>query len=159
MTLYEIGQDSMALYEMLQNDEIDEQTVQDTIESFGVEGKLEDYAKIIRQLNADAAALEMEEARMEKRRKTVQNSIKRLQNNLVLYFSMIGKDKADAGIFKMAVRKSKAVNILDLNIIPDEFKRQKVTVEADKKAIKEALEAGETVAGAEIQINKSINIR
>ena len=149
----------MALYEMLQNDEIDEQTVQDTIESFGVEGKLEDYAKIIRQLNADAAALEMEEARMEKRRKTVQNSIKRLQNNLVLYFSMIGKDKADAGIFKMTVGKSKAVNILDLNISPDDFKRQKVTVEADKKAIKEALEAGETVAGAEIQINKSINIR
>lgn len=40
--------------------------------------------------------------------------------------------------------------ILNLEEIPEEFKRTKVTVDADKTAIKKAIKAGTDVPGAEV---------
>lgn len=51
-TLYELTEVSRQLIELFENEEIDEQTLQDTLEAIGVEGKLEDYCKVIRQLEA-----------------------------------------------------------------------------------------------------------
>ena len=61
MTLYEMSEGALALYEMFYNGDIDEETLNDTIESFGVEDKLEDYCKLIRQLGADVIAMELDD--------------------------------------------------------------------------------------------------
>jgi len=52
-TLYELTGQAAQLMELLEAGEIDEQTVQDTLDSMMVPEKLEDYGMVIRQLTAD----------------------------------------------------------------------------------------------------------
>ena len=47
-TLYELTNQANALYELLQGEEIDEQTFNDTLEAMGAGEKIESYCKIIK---------------------------------------------------------------------------------------------------------------
>ena len=51
---------------------------------------------------------------------------------------------------KITWRKSEICNVLNIDAVPDEFKRTKVTIDADKTAIKKAIKAGAEVPGAEV---------
>lgn len=61
-------------------------------------------------------------------------------------------------LFKVSKRKSTALQITALELIPDRFLVKTETISADKKAIKEAILAGEAIKGAEIIENESLQI-
>lgn len=159
MTLYEMSEGALALYEMFYNGDIDEETLNDTIESFGVEDKLEDYCKLIRQLGADVIALKAEKALIDQKIKRADNTTERLKNNILRFFESTSTEKQKAGTFNLALRKTEAVNVVNLDVIPEEFKTTEITVKPDKNSIKAAIKLGKEIPGAEIQINKSINIK
>jgi hypothetical protein len=159
MTLYEMSEGALALYEMFYNGDIDEETLNDTIESFGVEDKLEDYCKLIRQLGADVIALKAEKALIDQKIKRADNTSERLKNNILRFFESTSTEKQKAGTFNLALRKTEAVNVVNLDVIPEEFKTTEITVKPDKNSIKAAIKLGKEIPGAEIQINKSINIK
>ncbi|SEN95402.1 virus Gp157, partial [Peptostreptococcus russellii] len=72
----------------------------------------------------------------------------------------LDKKKIETSIGKLAIRTSKAVEIsADINTLPDEYKRVKTTVEANKTELKKALQSGEHIDGVEIVENYSLNIR
>lgn len=54
MNLYEMTAAANELYALLTVDEIDEETVKDTLEAMGAEEKLESCCVVIRELEADA---------------------------------------------------------------------------------------------------------
>lgn len=56
-------------------------------------------------------------------------------------------------------RKSKAVNIVEETLLPEEYLRTEVTVEPDKKAIGEALKKGTVVPGAELEERTNLQVR
>ena len=86
MTLYEMSEGALALYEMFYNGDIDKETLNDTIESFGVEEKLEDYCKLIRRLGADVDVLKVEKARIEQKIKRAENATEKLKKNILFFF-------------------------------------------------------------------------
>ena len=49
-TLFEMTQQATELYEMLQAEEIDEQTFSDTLEAMGTGEKIEGYCQVIKQV-------------------------------------------------------------------------------------------------------------
>lgn len=51
---------------------------------------------------------------------------------------------------KITWRKSESCNVLNIEQLPNEYLRTKVTVDADKTAIKKAIKAGIEVPGAEL---------
>lgn len=51
---------------------------------------------------------------------------------------------------KITWRKSEICNVLNIDAVPEEYKRTKVTVDADKTAIKKAIKAGAEIPGAEV---------
>ena len=51
-----------------------------------------------------------------------------------------------------------SVKINDEELIPDKFKKEKVSITIDKTLIKSAIQLGEEVPGAEIVINKTLLI-
>ena len=59
MTLYELTGQFLEVNEMAENGEIDEETMQDTLESIEceIEVKAENYAKVIRNLESDMESL------------------------------------------------------------------------------------------------------
>ena len=66
-------------------------------------------------------------------------------------------NKMDTELFKLSYRKSDSVNVIDLDAVPDEYK--KITIAADKTAIKKAIKEGAEVAGAELVTNQNLQIR
>ena len=158
MNLYEMTMAAKALYEMLCNNEIDAQTITDTLEAMGAEEKLESYCKVIRQLEADAEALKAEKTRITDKKKTVENSVARMKLAVQEFLKAKGVQKDNAGIFKVALSTSKAVEITDPTAIPEEFIKP-AKVEFDKSAIRKVLMSGEVVAGAELKINEGVQIK
>lgn len=159
MTLYEMSEAAKQLYEMLQDEEIDEDVVNDTLESMDVGSKLENYCKLIRQFYADALALKLEEAKLKQKRERAENAVERLSNNIIYFLQSTNHEKEKAGMFTVSVRKSEVVKISNLEQVPESYLRTKKIVEPDKIMIKNALKAGIPVAGAEIMINKKVNIQ
>ncbi len=158
MTIYEMTNAARELYEMLSNDEIDEQTLQDTLEALGTEDKLESYCKIIKQYEADTVNIKEEIQRLQNRKQTAENAIIRMKQAIQMYLDSIGASKAKAGIFSVSKRFTKAVSILDETVIPCQYwEEQKPKL--SKAKIKEDINRGIEVNGAVIVENLSIMIK
>ena len=158
MTLYEMTAQASELYELLQNEEIDEQVFLDTLEAIGTEEKIEAYCKVIKELQGDFDKYKAESDRLTARMKTAKNGIDRMKESLLLFLRVSGQEKVKAGTFAVSIGTSKQTNILDEALIPNEFKTPQPD-KIDKAAIKKAIESGLTVAGAEIIINEGVRIR
>lgn len=157
-TLYELTEQARYLYNLLENEEIDNQTLEDTLESIGVNEKLESYTYVQKQIESDLEALRKEKERIEKKMKTCQNSIERVKSAVLEFMNVTGQKKAKAGTFDLSIGKSESVNITNLIDIPDEFLVYQPP-KANKAEIKKKLKAGETVCGAELVENEYLRIR
>ena len=158
MNLFEMTVAANELYDLLTSGEIDEQTFEDTLQAMGAEEKLESYCKVIRQLEADADMLKAEKDRIEKKKKTVENSIDRMKKAVADFMNAQGTKKATAGTFTVALSTSKAVNVLDESKVPKKY-FIKQEPKLDKKTIRELLMQGETVKGCELRINEGVRIK
>lgn len=158
MTLYQMTSQAQELYELLQNEVIDEQVFSDTLEAIGTEEKIEGYCQVIKELQGDFEKYKAESDRLTARMKTVKNSIDRMKDSLLTFLKASGQDKVKGGTFAVSIGTSKATNIVDESLIPTEFKTPQPD-KIDKTAIKKAIESGVDVAGAEIIINESVRIR
>lgn len=109
--------------------------------------KIEGMCCYIKNLMAEAVAYEAEEKRMRERRAAKEREIDRCKGYLagVLY-----GEKFETPRCKISWRKSEICNVLNIDAVPDEFKRTKVTIDADKTAIKKAIKGGAEVPGAEV---------
>lgn len=157
-TLYQMTEETKSLYEMLENGDIDEQTLTDTMEAIGVDDKINSYCQVIKQLSADVDMFAEEEKRVKERKQTLKNNVDRMKTALLQFLTATGQEKVKTGTFSVSKSYSKAVNILDENSIPDEFKIEQAP-KIDKTAIKKAIAAGNEVCGAEIVENESVRIR
>lgn len=157
-TLYELTAQAAELYDLLQTEEIDEQTFNDTLEAMGTGEKVETYCKIIKQLQSDAEMFKTEIARLTARKQTAENSVDRMKAALLDYLTQSGQNKVKAGSFSVYTATTPVVNVTDANALPPIYlKPQPPTV--DKLAIKAALKSGEAVAGAELINNTGVRIR
>ena len=157
-TLYDMTSDARRLYEMLDNGDIDEETVKDTLEAIGVEDKLEDYCKVIRQFEADATALKAEKANLAEKQARAERRAEEMKERVLAYLIACGACKAKAGLFEVRISKSKAVEIQDEKLLPDEYLIQQPP-KVDKMRIKDAISRGVLVSGASIKENQSLRIK
>lgn len=164
MTLYELTADYANLLELAEDPDIDEQAFLDTLE--GIEGAIEDkadgYARVIRQLTADAEALKAESDRLYNRRKNIENNIDRMKKALQNAMVITGKTKFKTDLFSFGIRKNVPAVVIDeqrLANIPAEFLIPQ-DPKIDKKAIKEAIKAGKNLDGiAHLEQSESLTIR
>ena len=82
--LYELTGQFLELMDMLDDEECDEQCIMDTLEGidYEIEEKADGYAKIIKSLESDIEGLTKESDRLTARKKTYENRIKWLKQNL-----------------------------------------------------------------------------
>lgn len=158
MTLYEMTANAIYLYDLLSNGDIDEQTVNDSLEGMDVAGKLEDYCKVIRQFEADAAVYKAEKDRLAAKQKKAEEAVERLEAAVLNYMSATNTEKVKCGVFDVKVKQSKAANIVNADEISPEYMIQQPP-KIDRAAIRKALMSGKAVDGAELKINYSINIK
>lgn len=155
MKLYELTE----IYENIENldDDVNVASALATVDG-ELEDKLESIAKMIKNLNATAAAYEEEEKRLKAQKIAVKNRVDDIKRYVKENLEAIGKDKVEAGIFKWSLQFGPGrVEITDETRIPKEF--FVTEVKPLKTEIKEAIENGEITEGAKIVREKSIQLR
>ena len=160
MNLYEITQQQQELNNLLEESYGEltpelEQALELNLDNFSA--KAEGYVKAIKNYKAESDAIAEEIKRLQEKKKVCENAVNRMKTALSTSMDIFGMNKVRAGLFKISLTTSKAVNIIDENAIPENYKR--VKYEVSKTDIKKAIESGETIEGAEIVENKSITIR
>lgn len=157
-TLYEMTENAKILYELLQAEEIDEQTLADTLEAMGADEKLESYGKIIRQMQADADMFKAELDRLSAKKKSADNAVERMKKAVKDFMEAFGQEKAKAGAFSFYLASTQAVSITDEKRIPADYLIPQPD-KIDKNGIKKALKDGVQIAGAELVTNIGVRMR
>ncbi len=156
--LYELTQNALALQEMFEGGEIDEQVLADTLEGMGLNEKVENICKVIRNLDAKATAFKEEKDRLAKRQSECENGVKRLKNSLLECLTSLDKQKIEAGLFTVSKSKTKSVKIINESEL-DEFFLKPQPPKIDTTGISKALKSGIEVKGAELVDSEYIRIR
>ena len=152
MTLYEINQNILSL--------IDEETGEITdIVAFEAllgakDAKIENIIKLYKNATADSTALKAEADAFTKRAKAAAALADRMK--------MMLEAELDGNTFecttgKVSFRKSKALIVDDEARIPEQY--QKIAFSVDKAALKKAIESGENIAGAHIEVRQNVQVK
>lgn len=120
------------------------------------EQKIENVGLYIKNLEAEADAVENQEKVFADRKKRIRKKIEGLKG--FLGYALQGEPfKTDKVV--MSFRKSESVHITDEYLIPDEYKTFTVVKKPDKTVIKKALKDGKEIMGCELVEKRNISIK
>lgn len=168
LTLYEIAENARMLLDLIdsgeafnENGELNEVIAEQLdLTKKDFELKARDYAYVIKSVQDKKELFEKEIKRLEQAKKYFENTEDKLKEAIKNTMLALGIDKFEGDLITLSLTKSKSVDIYDPDLIPEEYKRTKITIEPDKIRIKEAiLKDGERVPGATIKENKNLKIR
>ncbi|AEL11214.1 MULTISPECIES: siphovirus Gp157 family protein [Streptococcus] len=155
-TLYELTGQFLDVYNL----ELDEETKLDTLDSIDweieYETKVENYIKVMKNLEADVEARKNEIKRLMELNKADEKKKEHLKDTLSASMSLTGHERVDTPLFKVSFRKSQAVEV-DEAVLPEYYKV--ATWKADKKRLKEDLKKGLEIIGASLVEHKNLSIR
>ena len=159
-SLYEINEKYMNLFSQVDEYgeiQFDEKELDENSKEF--EQKADNIACFIKNELAFVESVKKEIEMLQERKKVHENKIESLNKYLLRGMETRGRDKLETVRNKISTRKSTIVNVIDENLIPKKFIEKKVNTRIMKKEIKEALNDGKKVKGAELKENKSLNIK
>lgn len=159
MKLYEVKAAVMAVQEMLANDEIDEQTAADTIESLFpvVQDKGINLCALIQNTESSIREIREAEKRMAERRKKAERGLAWFRSYLSSTMEVAGIKELSCPEFTARLRANPpSVNIEDGAEIPEEFLVKTESVRPDKKALKAFIETGGELDG--VSVERSVRI-
>ena len=159
-TIYEIHDDLKAIEDLLfeiggdiSDDEVDKIVTgfMSEIET-NLERKVDNYAALIKELEAKKESRKAEADRLYKLAKTDENTARNLKDRLVWALNEMGIKKLETPRFKVAVTNNGGKTPLDIHdpeAVPQELQKLiPARYEIDSDKIREALESGQEVAGA-----------
>lgn len=164
MKLYEISDNYKAFLEALENEEIPEEAVADTLEA--IEGELTDkvdaIACIIKNTSADADAISAEMERLQERLKAKKKRVEWLKGYLSQSLETIGYPKIETPRNMISFRKSEKVIIGNEDEFIKEHKdlcKEEIKYKINKTDIKKLIKSGELVSGASLESCMNIQIK
>lgn len=166
MKLYELANDYLALLNAIDNDELPEEAIADTLEAItaSIEDKADSIACLLKNLDADCKAIKAEEERLAERRKAKEKSHERIKQYLSDTLQIAGIDKIETARNRITFRKSGVVEVAEDVFIEWAQKNRDdlLTYSApkvNKTEIKKALKGGAEIVGAELRVNSNIQIK
>ena len=146
--------------------EFDDATIADTLEGFAADLGLEDRAiylvKVAQNVQAHAAAITDAIVTMDARAKAAEKRAERILDYVRDCLMRAGIKKISAPEFDIALRATPvAVHVIDAALIPITYMRHSPAPPPapDKRAIKAAIEAGQTVAGTELRTGQRLEVK
>jgi len=123
------------------------------------EEKINQTVKYIRQLETWSQGAKEEAKRLTDNAKVLENKAQRIKDWIA--YSLLKHDvrRIDTSFARISFLKSEQVIIDDDAIVPDEYKKEKVTISIDKVSLKKAIKNGETIAGARIVEQDNLQIK
>jgi predicted nuclease with TOPRIM domain len=161
--LYELSQSYLKVQDMLDNPELDNQALLDTLESIecAIEEKAHSISVIHSNLTTESKYLETEIKRLQARKKSTDGNIERIKAYLQQQMEVMKLEKIKTPIFAVTIKANPPALVIDdeklipakyLTVIPKSFT-------PNNAEIKEALKAGKKVKGCRLTAGKRIDIR
>ena len=167
MKLYELTNDYRALMNAIDNDEIPEEAVNDTLEAITgeIEVKADEIACLLKNLNADIAAFKAEETRLAERRKQKERMYERIKKYLSEELLKANVTSVDTARNKISFRRSESVSIADEGkfLAWAVIHRDDLIKYGDPApkltAIKQAIQSGTVIEGVTIKTSNNIQLK
>lgn len=163
-SIYELTDDFLRIQDMMEDPELDPQTLADTFEAVDgeLELKAESYAKVMKNLEGDLAGIKAEIDRLTAKKRAIENNIKNMKATLQSVMEVTGKTKFKTELFSFGIQKNAPSVVIDeqyIENIPEEYLKFREP-EINKIAIKDAINNGVDLSGiAHLEQSQSLRIR
>ena len=118
--------------------------------------KIENIALWYKNLQSEAQAYKAEKDLFSEKQKRAENKAESLKKYLE---SALKGNKFDTVKVNVSYRKSTSINILDIDKLPEDYRKAVITISADKVELAKALKSGVVIDGAELIENSNIQIK
>ena len=152
--LYEIDQGILECLDLETGEVIDPERLESL--QMARDQKIENVACWIKNLLSDAEAIKAEKEALAKRQVAALAKAEQLKEWLA---NALGGQKFSSAKCAVSFRRSEAVEVADIALIPASLLRVKTSVEPNKAAIKALLKDGQEVVGCCLTENYNINIK
>lgn len=160
MNLYTLSTQAKEIALLLEEGEFTPELEQAlTITQEQLQEKAINYTYVIKNFEADSQAIDNEIKRLKAMKEAKDNAIDRMKEAVRNAMLASGIDKIESSLFKLSLRRSEAVEVINLEQLPDYCKEVKTTVTAHKLNIKQAIKAGQNIEGAVIRENYNLQIK
>ncbi|AAZ51656.1 TPA: siphovirus Gp157 family protein [Streptococcus pyogenes] len=157
--LYEL--EGIAAY--LESLDLDDETFQNTLDSIDFQSDLENnieyFVKMLKNAQADVEMYKAEKEAFYKKQKQAEAKVEKYKETIRRAMELSQKKKVDAGMFKVSLRKSKKVEILDETKIPLDYMQEKIEYKPMKSEISKALKSGIDISGVELIETESLQVK
>ncbi|MFB8489413.1 siphovirus Gp157 family protein [Enterococcus durans] len=157
-TLYQLSESYIKVLELAE--QLDEEILRDTLDSINeaIEDKAKNLAKIVKEVEGKAELIDSEIKRLKKRKTSLLNNAKSIEQYLQGEMEKTGKTKIKGELFDVRIQNNPvSVNVYNENLIPKEFFTS-VPPNLNKNKLKEELKHGD-IPGAELVQTKGLRIR
>lgn len=162
ISLYQIEKEYITLAEsIIDNDgEVTDETFTALqINKEQLESKGACYGFIVKEITGQVDVIDLEIERLTALKKSRNKTIDRLKDTLSKAMELYEIEKIETPILKISFRKSKSVEVENVELLDKNYVMEKTTKSADKIKLKYYLEQGEVIAGAILKENKNIQIK
>ena len=162
--LYQIAATYSDAAERMTDLGLPEDVIRDTLE--GMAGELQEKAtsvgQVIRNLESLAQQIEQAERQMRERRKALESRADWLRGYLLANMERTGITVIESPWFRLSVRANPpSVTVVDEAAIPEQFWKHPAPPPPviDRKAIADAIKAGQDVPGARLDRNNRVEVK
>ena len=160
MNLYQITQEASQLASLLETEELTaELEAMLVINQQELTEKSINYAKVIKNLEADSDAIDNEIKRLKAMKESKDLVVSRMKEAVKNAMLVSGIDKIESSLFKLSLRRSEAIQIVNEEQLSPAYIREKIVKTPDKELIKSAIKAGKTVEGAVLSENFNLQLK
>ena len=145
MNLYDLTAEAQKILEL---DDIDQQTIDDTFEGIGLHDKLANYAAIVKTLKAEEEAIADAIVKLQEKKKAKANRAAYLKSIALESMQALKLNEGGNAVHGLKIRKGTSngqLEIADTAKWPFEF--IKVVNKEDKAGLKQALKEGRDIEG------------
>jgi len=124
-----------------------------------IKEKSVNIAKLIWMFDNNLEAIKKEKDRLSKIEKSYKSNKQKVKDWLSYNLQETWIEKLDTELYKISFRKSTAVEIIDEELIPDEFFTEKLVKSLDKKRIWELLKNWTNISWVKLKQNNNLQIK
>jgi len=162
--LYQLVEQHRGLARLCDETDVDSQALADTLEGLhgDIEIKAESTAMVIRNIEADADAIDDAAKQMQARARRLRDRADAIKTYLLVNMQATGITKISCKYFTISLRKNPPrVDVSDEAAVPDRFRvwAAPPPPSLDRKAILDALKSGQAVPGASLAQSERVEIR
>ena len=161
-SLFLIAERYSNILELCENAEVPVEMLEEALQEMDGEltEKLENIVSFIKSMNGDIEVIDNEIARLQARKKTINNKITSLKDYTENCLKMLDLKKVKTSLNTISIQNNPpSIEVVDEALIPDEFKSIETVTKIDKKAILKAIKEGSEIAGSRLSQTMSLRIR